>query len=465
MNRTLRRIAPNCVEDTGGYFVTLPDDDLDYQKCFIASCHRAGIPAEAVDPAEVLRQEPAVNPAIIGAVRVPDGAVDPFRLTIANVVDAQRYGADVVTYHEVEHLLMSRGGVVGVALHDMRSGYRFEVHGSLVINAAGIWGHLIAKMAGIEVGMTPMKGALLVFGHRVNNAVINRCRKPADADILVPGDTISLIGTTSTPVAYDQIDHIEVTPQEVDILIREGTKMVPSLAYTRVLRAYAGVRPLVSDSCDPTGRSISRGIVCFDHSSRDGIEGFITITGGKLMTYRLMAEQATDLVCRKLGINAKCTTAVTPLPDGEVARRYPPKSAKLAVSAPDREQAVVCECEQVTIGEIRHAVNDLHVGTLVDLRRRTRIGMGTCQSQLCAARAASVMARIAGYDRSTALANLRQFIAERWKGMYPVAWGNVLAEAQLMEWVYRGICGLDIAVSNALALGVTYNVQTQPSQV
>ncbi len=70
---------------------------------------------------------------------------------------------------------------------------------------------------------------------------------------------------------------------------------------TRILRAYSGVRPLVASDNDPSGRSVSRGIVLLDHAQRDGMEGFITITGGKLMTYRLMAEWATDAVCRKLG--------------------------------------------------------------------------------------------------------------------------------------------------------------------
>ena len=68
---------------------------------------------------------------------------------------------------------------------------------------------------------------------------------------------------------------------------------------TRILRAYSGVRPLVASDNDPSGRSVSRGIVLLDHAQRDGMEGFITITGGKLMTYRLMAEWA-DAVCRKL---------------------------------------------------------------------------------------------------------------------------------------------------------------------
>ena len=87
----------------------------------------------------------------------------------------------------------------------------------------------------------------------MNNVVINRCRKPADADILVPGDTISLIGTTSSRVPYEEVDNMEVTQGEVDTLLREGMKIAPSLAYTRILRAYAGVRPLIASDDDPRG--------------------------------------------------------------------------------------------------------------------------------------------------------------------------------------------------------------------
>lgn len=87
-NMTLRKIARHCVEETDGLFITLPEDDLAFQTTFIDSCQRAGIRAEAIDPAEAIRLEPSVNKSLIGAVRVPDGAVDPFRLTVANVFDA-----------------------------------------------------------------------------------------------------------------------------------------------------------------------------------------------------------------------------------------------------------------------------------------------------------------------------------------------------------------------------------------
>lgn len=467
-NQILRRIARHCVEDTGGLFITLPEDDLDYQKTFIESCLRAGINAEAISPEEARHIEPAVNPDLIGAVKVPDGAVDPFRLTVANVVDARRHGADVLTYHEVIEFERTADRITGVKLRDTRTGAVTVEHADLMINAGGIWGAHIAELAGVKVNMFPAKGALLIFGHRVNNTVINRCRKPADADILVPGDTISLIGTTSSRIPYDQIDNMEVTPEEVDVLLREGIKITPALAYTRILRAYAGVRPLVAADNDPSGRSISRGIVCLDHAERDGLEGFITITGGKLMTYRLMAEWATDMAMKKLGRTGACTTAETPLPGSEVDQAYGKEEGGIMHSvhtiqypvgqraAEDRhgslsadiryeghdDHAVVCECEQVTVGEINYAVDHLHVENLINLRRRTRMGMGTCQGELCACRAAGLLTN-AGICAERSMRDLSSFINERWKGMCPVGWGETLVEGQFMSWLYEGVCGLD----------------------
>ncbi len=463
-NMTLRRIARHCVEETSGLFITLPEDDLAYQQTFVEACGKAGIQADIIDPKEARLLEPTVNPALIGAVRVPDGAVDPFRLTTANVVDARLHGADICTYHEVVGFVRTGDRIEGVHLRHARTGEELTAHGSLVINAAGIWGFRMAELAGVKVNMFPSKGSLIIFGHRVNNMVINRCRKPADADILVPGDTISLIGTTSTRIPFDQVDHMEVTPEEVDVLMREGEKLAPILGQTRILRAYAGVRPLVASDDDPTGRSISRGIVCLDHEVRDGLKGFITITGGKLMTYRLMAEWATDLACRKLGVTAGCRTAEVPLPGSEKPEEESGRKRKAHIIELSTEQkaaegrhgtmsryipsqnaqddALVCECEQVSVGEVNYAIENLYVQSLINLRRRTRIGMGTCQGELCACRAAGLLDK-ANHCSERTLRDLKGFLNERWKGMYPIAWGETLAEIQFTSWLYNGVCGLN----------------------
>ncbi|WP_131063614.1 anaerobic glycerol-3-phosphate dehydrogenase subunit A [Raoultella planticola] len=460
-NRILRRIARHCIEPTNGLFITLPEDDLAWQQTFISACQQAGIETRQLSPAEALRIEPTVNPTLLGAVQVPDGTIDPFRLTAANMLDAREHGATILTGCEITGLIRRGERVCGVEFYDHQQRERRTLYAGVVVNAAGIWGQRIAEYADLRIAMFPAKGSLLILDHRINRQVINRCRKPADADILVPGDTISLIGTTSEHIPYDEIDDNRVTTPEVDTLLREGEKLAPILGRTRVLRAYSGVRPLVASDDDPSGRSVSRGIVLLDHAGRDGMEGFITITGGKLMTYRLMAEWATDAVCRKLGNSVPCSTADTPLPG---STEPPEVTVKKIISLPaplrgsalyrhgDRTPAwlgdtrqhrsLICECEMVTAGEVQYAVENLAVNSLLDLRRRTRIGMGTCQGELCACRAAGLLQRFNITTPAQSLTQLSDFLNERWKGVQPIAWGDALRESEFTRWVYLGLCGL-----------------------
>ncbi len=158
-NMLLRKIASHCVEETDGLFITLPEDDLAYQAKFVESCTAAGIRAEIIDPREAKILEPAVNPTLIGAVRVPDGAVDPFRLTMANALDAKLHGADLLTYHEVASLIIENGIVVGVEAVNHKTKEICKFYAYVTINAAGIWGHNVAEKAGVSVKMFPAKGA------------------------------------------------------------------------------------------------------------------------------------------------------------------------------------------------------------------------------------------------------------------------------------------------------------------
>ncbi|MDE8033654.1 anaerobic glycerol-3-phosphate dehydrogenase subunit A [Actinobacillus equuli subsp. equuli] len=462
-NLILKRIARHCVDDTKGLFITLPEDDLNYQKNFIQACTDSGIEAVEIEPDLAKYMEPSVNPSLVGAVVVPDGSIDPFRLTASNMLDATENGAKVFTYCEVTGLIREGGTVIGVNVFDHRNQVKRQFFAPIVVNAGGIWGQGIAEYADLKIKMFPAKGSLLVMGHRINNMVINRCRKPANADILVPGDTICVIGTTSDRIPYDQIDNMVVTPEEVDVLFREGEKLAPSLRHTRVLRAYAGVRPLVATDDDPSGRNVSRGIVLLDHAERDGLDGFITITGGKLMTYRLMAEWATDLVCKKLNKSDRlCSTAERPLPGSNESRE---ETSKKIISLPNTirhsavyrhgsralrlleterlDKTLVCECEAVTAGEVRYAVDELNVNNLVDLRRRTRVGMGTCQAELCACRAAGLMSRFKVATPKESTTQLASFMEERWRGIQPIAWGDAMREAEFTSWIYYSLLGLN----------------------
>ncbi|ASG05633.1 anaerobic glycerol-3-phosphate dehydrogenase subunit A [Vibrio anguillarum] len=458
-NQILKNIARHCVEKTDGLFITLPEDDLAFQSTFINACAQAGITTEPLSAKEALRLEPHVNPNLVGAIKVPDGTLDPFRLCASNVLDAKEHGARIMNKTIVTSLIRQGDTVLGVRCLQLNTHQQYEIFAKEVINAAGIWGQNICEYADLNIKMFPAKGSLLILDYRINNLVINRCRKPSDADILVPGDTISLIGTTSEHIDYDQIDNLHVTEKEVDILLAEGAKLAPIMANTRVLRAYAGVRPLVSINDDGSGRNISRGIVLLDHEQRDGLKGLTTITGGKLMTYRLMAEWATDLVAKKLGNNTPCETHTRALPGSNETPKQVKKTASIAkpvyesaiyrhgeraqnfLSDDAKSQAVICECEMVTAGEIEYAIKQLDVNNLVDLRRRTRLGMGPCQGELCSYRAASLFQEYGHVSGNQSSQLLVEFLEERWKGIKPIFWGDALREAEFSYWIYEGLFG------------------------
>lgn len=464
-NRVLKRIARHCVEDTGGLFVGLPGDDPDYHARLFAACRLAGIPAREISVQEALALEPNLNPAACTALSVPDGAVDPFRLTLANALDARENGAALKTHTLLTGLIIERGRVAGVRCLEKKTNETLEVHSKAVVLAAGVWVGEVLAAAGIKLAMFPSKGSMVIIDYRVNNVVLNRTRHPADGDIIVPGDTVSLVGTTSRKIPYDRIERLVVEDEEIEVLLKGGQELLPNLGLTRVLRAYAGVRPLIAMDTDVAdGRQLTRGIVLIDHGKRDGLEGLVTIAGGKLMTYRLMAEKAVDLVAGYLDVSTPCRTHEKPLPGSEKdeppmkrIRRFSgvPESvagstlarhgarAHQALKRDPESAALICECEMVTRGEVEYALETLGARDLIELRRRTRLGMGPCQGGLCALRAAGLMAAKSS-GAAGARAMLEEFIEERYKGAAPVLWGDGLRELELVYWLYEGLLGLSL---------------------
>jgi glycerol-3-phosphate dehydrogenase len=92
-------------------------------------------------------------------------------------------------------------------------------------------------------------------------------------------------------------------------MYREGARLVPAVASAATRAAWSAARPLVGAAGGASsGRQLSRTFKCFDHAVTDGVEGFVTITGGKATTLRAMAEAAADVVCAKLGLDAPCRT-------------------------------------------------------------------------------------------------------------------------------------------------------------
>lgn len=309
-NRILRAIAAPCIEPNGGLFVALDDDDLAYAERFCAGAAACGIPIEPLTPAEALRREPNLNPRLRAAYLVPDGVFDPLRLALMVAASARANGARFKLYHEVERLLLDgRGNLSGAAVWDRSSGARSSIRADVVVNAGGAWAGELAARAEVDVPIRPVPGVMVAFKGRLTHRPINRLSTPGDGDILLPQRQMVVVGTTSFDVRDP--DYVPVERAQVALMAERGAELVPALARAPVRGAYMATRPLVGSSGD--GRSLARTFKCFDHQERDGVGGFITITGGKATTCRAMAEQTADMVCAKLGLSAACRTREEPL--------------------------------------------------------------------------------------------------------------------------------------------------------
>jgi glycerol-3-phosphate dehydrogenase len=490
-NRILRRTHAQCIEDTSGFFVVTPEDEGDYPDRFQAACERLGVPCSEVPIKEALRREPMLNPRASRVFELPDGSADSFLSTHVTAEAARHMGAQILVYHEVTGLQVEGADgqrhVTGARLRDLAQNEGVEVRAAMTINAAGAWGGRVAAMAGVQVNVIPGKGTMVAMNHRIVNTVLNRCKMPSDGDIIVPVHTVAIIGTTDERVADPE--NLEIQAWEVQLLLEEGDKLVPGISNARVVRAWAGVRPLYQEHFGGASRDATRSLALLDHRERDGVSGFLTITGGKWTTFRLMAEKVMDRACDQLAECKPCLTASTSVPGVEQGHYW--LGHRLAEVEADRLQnELVCECELVTRGMLENAVHNNPTLTIDDLRRDVRLGMGPCQGGYCAYRATSIVhemmkaaaraeppsddgqerdsrvswdvaymqspghntgvlpsdqvtaaVRHPGLDNPNLL--LRDFIQERWKGQVPILWGPQLKQERMDEYLYLSLMNAD----------------------
>ena len=442
----LKQTAPQCIEETGGLFVAVQGDDEKYVADFPGLCANAGIPVTALEPEQALEMEPALSRDIIAAYQVSDATIDPFRLSMENMAQAQRAGSLLLRNTEVVAFRKKGRRIHEVILRGRFSGEETVVEAREVISATGAWAGQVAALAGAAVEMVYAKGSLLILDTRISRRVINRLRPSSNADILVPGGTVSILGTTSEQV--DDLTDIRPTLAEVDTIIAEAKAMLPVLSTSRWLRAYAGVRPLVGSGKSGDSRKLSRGFFLLDHLA-DGLDNFITITGGKLTTFRLMAEKTSDLVGKRLGVTAACRTRAEPLPADPACQWTEPGLApKIWLEHKHPRDMLLCECEMVPKSVIDDIVAAMEtVGDRADLRAiglRSRLGKGTCQGVFCGVRALAHLYNRGIYTEDQGLTDLRKFLKGRWKGIRPILWGTQQAQEELQEALHCGFFSLEL---------------------
>ncbi len=406
--------------------------------------------------AEEARQvEPGLSPDLVGAVSMEEWGVDPYRLVYANVEDAVAHGARALNHTRVTELLCDAGQVIGVRYRGP-DGALSEARARVVVNAAGPWVPEICKMVGTEVHLRPAKGIHIVYPHRISNFAMSAESIDGRDLLLVSHAGFTLLGTTDDDF-YGDLDSVDVLEDEVDYLLQAFERIFPSIRDYRPVRTTTGVRPTLF-KWRRYEDELSRRYEVVDHA-KDGVEGLVTIAGGKLSMYRLMAEETSDAVCRKLGQQSPCLTATQPLPGSEgdlepahdLGRRFrisALSALKLQMRHGTRSAEVleggrlgrmVCRCEPITEAELAYSARHEQVRSLADAFRRVGLAGGPCAGAACVMRAAEVIGRELDWSASQRFDAVREFTRGAWLGRAPVLGETGWAQEELTLGALRGL--------------------------
>jgi glycerol-3-phosphate dehydrogenase len=404
---------------------------------------------------EAHQAEPGLTDELVGAVTMEEWGVDPHRLVYANVEDAVAHGARALNHTRVVELVRDGGSVIGVR-YRASDGATSEARARVVVNAAGPWSPEVAAMGGVSVRLRPAKGIHLVYPHRISNFSISAESIDGRDLLMVSHGDFTLLGTTDDDF-YGDLDSVDVIEDEVDYLLQAFERIFPNIRAYRPVRTTAGVRPTLF-KWRRYEDELSRRYEVIDHAA-EGVQSFISIAGGKLSMYRLMAEETSDAVCRKLGHQAPCTTATSPLPGNEsdvepaseLARRFRiPVLAAVKVQSRRGSSAakvfedvkggrLACRCEPITEAELAYAARHEQVRTLADAFRRVGLAAGPCAGAACVVRASEVIGRELGWSASQRFEAAREFVRGAWLGRAPVLGHAGWAQEELAQGAMRGL--------------------------
>jgi glycerol-3-phosphate dehydrogenase len=378
-----------------------------------------------LDREDLLRETPGVlSEGLTGGAQYYDAQVTfAERLVIENVISAAAAGADVRNYSPVIGINVREGVVNSLQFVDHASGAEEEIAASVVINAAGPWVDRVLSTVNREmpVLMGGTKGSHIIVGPfdgAPDSAFYVEARADGRPFFIIPWNDQYLIGTTDIRYEGDP-GGVGASDQEITYLLDETNYVFPGARLTPadIHYTYAGVRPLPKREKGPES-AITRKHIIFRH--RVEADGLISIIGGKLTTYRNLAEQTVDRSARRLGESHDCQTRDKPLPgavDLEAARQHLESIPSLAPRCIERLLSVygsrateiadgidagfVDEARTVLAAEIAYVIRTEFAVTLVDImHRRTMLGLAADQGRAVIDEIARLAATELAWDKS-----------------------------------------------------------------
>jgi glycerol-3-phosphate dehydrogenase len=265
---------------------------------------------------QTLKEEPALGQIkeLTGSYVYSDceaGLVE--RLCLENLIDASRLGGCIVNHSTALNLLKSRGAAAGVKVQDILSGKIYDAHAKIIINAAGHWADLLWQRFETKSpqSLRKTRGTHLITKKLTNEALVLFAKSDGRLFFVIPWGDFSLIGTTDKDYRGSP-DSVYANAADVNYLVQETARYFPDFDEGQILYTIAGLRPLVSRE-NISASATSRAHQIVDHANT-GTPGLITVLGGKITAHRGIAQEAVDLVCRKLDVEARCFTHRLTLP-------------------------------------------------------------------------------------------------------------------------------------------------------
>lgn len=409
-------------------------------------------------PAEAKKLEPSLSEEMVGALTTDEWGINPFRLCILNVLSAQNHQAEVKNYTEVTGFIFDENkNVVGVKAEDVLSGKKDKYYSKIVVNATGAWAPEISKMAEVKVKVRPTKGINIFFAGKHSNFAVVADTIDGRQILIMPHENNTMLGCTDDDY-YGNLDEVWANEDEIEYLLEAIERVLPDIRKYRMIRVMSGIRPTIY-KWGKIEDKLPREHEIYDHYQTDKVEGIITVIGGKLASYRFMAEEVTDVICKKLGKKKTSQTHLRVLPGAEeevdieeLAHKHSilPSLIKRMVSRHGcrvknilelisesvNYKSVVCRCEEVIEAEIRYCIREEMVKTIADIRRRCRCGAGPCQGMGCTYKLAAIIFEELNYDVLKCHFLVGDFLQERWKGKYPILQGEQIKQEELSQMLY-----------------------------
>ena len=346
------------------------------------------------------------------------------RLGIENMLSAAEHGATIINHACLTDFLRNGNDVCGVEVEDGISGEVYKIKAKLVVNAAGHWVDCVRDLlhGGPASTVRRTKGIHLLTPKLCQKGLV--LFSPVDNRLffVMPWLDYTLIGSTDTDYNGD-LDAVYADEADVAYMVKSAQQVFPKLSTEDIFYTTAGLRPLAHIGGEKPSQ-VTREHKILDHKLRDDVAGLVTVLGGKITAYRAVAKEAVDVICRNLGVKAKCTTAETPLPGAPVV---PQK--KVETSAQESGLAVdtvahlaqlygsrfpgvldivrknkrgtepICpHCKDI-LAQVQHAIEEESALTVSDfLLRRSLSGLEHCQGLDAVETVAGEMGRILGWS-------------------------------------------------------------------